>query len=53
MLISLTGNWVGFAALVIFVVAYLLVAIEEYTHLRKAKPMITAVPPITLYADRC
>lgn len=39
---SLIGHWAGFAALGIFVFAYLLVAIEEYTHLRKAKPMITA-----------
>lgn len=39
---DLTLHWVGFAAVLIFVVAYILVAVEEFTHLRKAKPMIIA-----------
>ncbi|HEB97811.1 MAG TPA: sodium:proton antiporter [Sedimenticola thiotaurini] len=40
--LDLTGNWVGFTALAIFGVAYLLVMAEEFTHLRKSKPVILA-----------
>ena len=32
----------GFAAIAVFLVAYLLVMAEEYTHLRKSKPVIIA-----------
>ncbi len=39
---DLTGHWVGATALVIFVLAYLLVIVEEFTHLRKSKPVILA-----------
>ncbi|MDH5455342.1 MAG: sodium:proton antiporter NhaD [Gammaproteobacteria bacterium] len=39
---DLTGHWVGITALLIFVLAYLLVVIEEFTHLRKSKPVILA-----------
>jgi Na+/H+ antiporter NhaD/arsenite permease-like protein len=39
---DLTGEWVGFAALAVFVVAYALVISEETTHLRKSKPMVIA-----------
>ena len=39
---DLTGHWVGVTALLIFVLAYLLVVIEEFTHLRKSKPVILA-----------
>ena len=39
---DLTGHWVGAAALLIFVLAYLLVVVEEFTHLRKSKPVILA-----------
>ena len=35
----LTDHWVGFTAIAIFVVAYLLVMGEEFTHLRKSKPV--------------
>lgn len=38
----LTDHWVGFTAIAIFVVAYLLVMAEEFTHLRKSKPVILA-----------
>jgi NhaD family Na+/H+ antiporter len=38
----LTGDWLGFAAIGVFVVAYLLVMAEEFTHLRKSKPVILA-----------
>lgn len=40
--LDLTGHWVGIAALLIFVVAYLLVMAEEFTHLRKSKPVMLA-----------
>ena len=40
--IDLTGHGVGIAALVIFALAYALVMVEEFTHLRKSKPVILA-----------
>jgi len=40
--IDLTGHWVGFTAIAIFTLAYLLVMAEEFTHLRKSKPVILA-----------
>lgn len=40
--IDLTGHTVGLSALAIFVIAYLLVMAEEFTHLRKSKPVILA-----------
>jgi NhaD family Na+/H+ antiporter len=40
--IDLTEHWVGFTAIAIFAVAYLLVMAEEFTHLRKSKPVILA-----------
>ncbi len=39
---DLTGHWVGFAALATFVVAYAVVIAEEFTHLRKSKPVMLA-----------
>ena len=39
---DLSGHWAGIAALVVFVIAYALVISEEYTHLRKSKPVILA-----------
>ncbi len=40
--LDLTRHWVGYTALAIFVVAYVLVMLEEFTHLRKSKPVILA-----------
>ncbi len=40
--LDLTTNWVGYFALGLFSVAYLLVMAEEFTHLRKSKPVIMA-----------
>lgn len=40
--LNLTTHWVGLAALAVFVLAYALVIIEEFTHLRKSKPVILA-----------
>ena len=39
---DLTAHWVGIAAIVIFVLAYSLVIVEEFTHLRKSVPVIFA-----------
>ncbi len=38
----LTDHWVGYAAVMIFVIAYVVVMAEEFTHLRKSKPVILA-----------
>jgi len=40
--LNLTNSNVGFASITIFLFAYLLVIAEEYTHLRKSKPVIIA-----------
>lgn len=40
--LNLTSHWVGLTALGLFVVAYILVMAEEFTHLRKSKPVIIA-----------
>ena len=40
--LDLTNHWVGFTALALFVLAYALVMAEEFTHLRKSKPVILA-----------
>jgi len=41
-ILDLTSHWIGFLSIGIFVVAYLLVMAEEFTHLRKSKPVILA-----------
>ena len=38
--INLTTHFIGYFSLGIFVFAYLIVMIEEFTHLRKSKPVI-------------
>jgi len=40
--LDLSNHLVGFAALVVFVVAYSFVMAEEFTHLRKSKPVLLA-----------
>ena len=40
--LDLKGHWVGYSAIAVFVVAYALVMAEEFTHLRKSKPVILA-----------
>lgn len=40
--IDLTGHWVGFVSLALFIIAYLFVMSEEFTHLRKSKPVMLA-----------
>ena len=41
-ILNLTHHPIGYAALLIFAIAYLLVMAEEFTHLRKSKPVILA-----------
>jgi len=38
--LDLTGHWAGYLALTLFVIAYILVMVEEFTHFRKSKPVI-------------
>ena len=40
--LNLTTHWIGLASIGIFIVAYLLVILEEKIHLRKSKPMLIA-----------
>ena len=40
--VDLTGHWAAITALIIFVLAYSLVILEETIHLRKSKPVIVA-----------
>ena len=40
--LDLTQHWVGYVGIILFVIAYLLVMAEEFTHLRKSKPVIIA-----------
>ena len=41
-LLNLTAHWSGYLAIVVFVVAYALVMLEEVTHMRKSKPVLFA-----------
>ncbi len=41
-MLDLTATWFGYLALAIFVVAYILVILEETTQLRKSKPVLIA-----------
>ena len=38
--IDLTTSYVGYISLIVFVLAYALVMVEEFSHLRKSKPVI-------------
>ena len=39
---NLTAHWVGYVCIALFALAYLVVLLEEYTHLRKSKPVMLA-----------
>ena len=39
---DLTNHWIGFAAIAIFVIAYMAVIAEEFIHLPKSKPVMLA-----------
>jgi len=41
-MMDLTNHWVGYTAIIMFVLAYSLVMAEEFTNLRKSKPVILA-----------
>ena len=47
---SFVNHWTGYAALAVFVVAYLLVIVEESIHLRKSKPVLVAAGAIWILA---
>ena len=40
--LDLTDHWVGYAGIIFFVMAYVLVMFEEQLHLRKSKPVLLA-----------
>jgi NhaD family Na+/H+ antiporter len=40
--LNLTSHWGGYLGLVIFVVAYIVVMLEEISHMRKSKPVLLA-----------
>lgn len=40
--IDLTNHWAGYLSLLIFAIAYLLVILEETTHMQKSKPVVVA-----------
>jgi hypothetical protein len=44
--LNLTHNPLSITALIIFCIAYLIVFFEEYTHIRKSKPMILRRNPL-------
>ncbi|WP_438971320.1 sodium:proton antiporter NhaD [Methylophaga sp.] len=41
-LLDLTGHWVGYTAIALFIFAYALVVAEEQIHMRKSKPVMVA-----------
>ncbi len=41
-ILDLTSHGIGYFSLVVFAIAYILVMAEEFTHLRKSKPVIIA-----------
>jgi len=46
--LDLTNHWVGYASIVVFCFAYVLVILEEKIHLRKSKPVLLAAGIIWL-----
>ena len=40
--LNLTTHWVGYLSIVVFVIAYAFVMLEEVTHMRKSKPVMFA-----------
>ena len=38
----LVEDWVGITGLIVFAVAYVFVVLEEFSHLRKSKPVLLA-----------
>jgi Na+/H+ antiporter NhaD/arsenite permease-like protein len=46
--VDLTGHWAGYLTIALFIVAYALVVTEEFTRLRKSKPVVVAAGLIWL-----
>ncbi len=46
---SFVTHWTGYAALALFIAAYLLVILEESIHLRKSKPVLVAAGGIWIF----
>ena len=44
--LDLTSHWAGYAAIALFVLAYAMVVLEEFTHLRKSQPVMLAAGAI-------
>ena len=44
--LDLTSHWAGYAAIGLFVLAYVMVVLEEFTRLRKSQPVILAAGAI-------
>ena len=44
--LDLTNHMAGYIALILFVFAYIFVMLEEFTHMRKSKPVILAAGAI-------
>jgi hypothetical protein len=40
--LNLTSHWAGYISLVLFILAYAFVMAEEFTHMRKSKPVLLA-----------
>jgi len=49
-MIDLTVHPVGYLSLALFALGYLAVMAEEFTHLRKSKPVLLAAGPSVLSA---
>jgi Na+/H+ antiporter NhaD/arsenite permease-like protein len=47
--LNLTLHWVGYTAIAVFVIAYILAMFEEVTELRKSKPMVFAASLIWVF----
>ena len=47
--LNLTHHWVGYLAIAIFSIAYILAMTEEVTHLNKSKPMVLAASLIWMF----
>ena len=48
--LDLTNTWIGYLGLVTFLIAYLVIALESKTHLRKSKPVMVGAGMIWLLA---
>lgn len=48
-MLDLTSSWSGICALLVFIIAYSFVITEEFTHLRKSKPVILAAGLIWVF----